>query len=132
MPKRNVLVTGGAGFIGSNFVPYYLAEHPDSRLINLDKLTYAGDLSNLREVEGHPNYVLCQRRHLRPRLLSINCSRITPSTALSILAAESHVDNSIFGPGCLYPNQCGGNLHRAAGCGQDRVEGKTVCSPIRI
>ncbi|HLE70192.1 MAG TPA: NAD-dependent epimerase/dehydratase family protein, partial [Vicinamibacteria bacterium] len=51
-----ILVTGGAGFIGSNFIHYVAGHHPDWKVINLDKLTYAGNLENLREVEDRPNY----------------------------------------------------------------------------
>ena len=53
---KTVLVTGGAGFIGSNFVPYWVEKYPDYMIINLDKLTYAGNLANLKECEGAPNY----------------------------------------------------------------------------
>ena len=56
MKNRSVLVTGGAGFIGSNFIPYFLEKNPTTKVINLDKLTYAGELSNLKEVENNPNY----------------------------------------------------------------------------
>ena len=50
---QHILVTGGAGFIGSNFVPYFLESNQDVHMVNLDLLTYAGDLANLEEVEGH-------------------------------------------------------------------------------
>ena len=51
-----ILITGGAGFIGANFVEYFLEKNNDTLLINLDKLTYAGDLANLKEVDDNPNY----------------------------------------------------------------------------
>lgn len=55
---KNILVTGGAGFIGANFVPYFIANNPDYHLINLDALTYAGNLENVAEVENHERYTL--------------------------------------------------------------------------
>ena len=57
---KNILVTGGAGFIGSNFVPYFIANNEEYHLVNLDALTYAGNLENLREVENHPRYSFVQ------------------------------------------------------------------------
>ena len=51
-----ILVTGGAGFIGSNFIPYFLEKHQEVKIINIDKLTYAGELSNLIEIENNENY----------------------------------------------------------------------------
>jgi dTDP-glucose 4,6-dehydratase len=54
--KRNILVTGCAGFIGSNFVPYFIDKYEDNNIVNLDLLTYAGELENLTEVENHPEY----------------------------------------------------------------------------
>lgn len=53
---KTMLVTGGAGFIGSNFIRYMLSTHPEYKIINLDLLTYAGNLENLKEVEDNPNY----------------------------------------------------------------------------
>ena len=57
---KTVLVTGGAGFIGSNFVKYMLNAHPDYKIINVDVLTYAGNLENLADIEGKPNYVFAK------------------------------------------------------------------------
>ena len=54
--NKTILVTGCAGFIGSNFVPYFLEKYPQYNLVNLDLLTYAGNLENLKEVENHPRY----------------------------------------------------------------------------
>ena len=58
--SETILVTGGAGFIGSNFIPYFMEKHPDYKIVNLDKLTYAGNLANLTEVENNPNYTFVQ------------------------------------------------------------------------
>jgi len=98
MSKRNILVTGGAGFIGSNFVEYYLETHPDHRLINLDKLTYAGNLVNLKNASSHPNYTfvqgcICEREVVEKVFADHKIDGVIH------FAAESHVDNSISGPG---------------------------------
>ncbi len=55
--KRNILITGGAGFIGSHVVRLFVNKYPEYRIINLDKLTYAGNLANLKDIENRPNYV---------------------------------------------------------------------------
>ena len=64
---KHILITGGAGFIGANFVVYFAQKYPDYHLVNLDKLTYAGDLANLTEIEHAPNYTfvkgdICDRK----------------------------------------------------------------------
>ena len=58
--SQTILVTGGAGFIGANFIPYFMEQHPTYKVVNLDKLTYAGNLENLKEVENNPNYTFIQ------------------------------------------------------------------------
>ena len=92
-----ILVTGGAGFIGSNFVLYMLESHPDCRIVNLDKLTYAGNLENLASLEGDSRHRfvkldICQREQVEELLLAER-----PDAVVNF-AAESHVDRSIQGP----------------------------------
>jgi dTDP-glucose 4,6-dehydratase len=94
---QNVLVTGGAGFIGSNFVPYFLESHPNIHLVNLDLLTYAGDLTNLKEVEDHPRYTFVKGDICDRELVSALFNEYNFQGVLH-LAAESHVDNSIKNP----------------------------------
>lgn len=98
--KKHILITGGAGFIGSNFILDWLAlnKDPDTVIINLDKLTYAGNLNNLTAISDHPNYNFVKgdmgdRNLLKSLLTSYN------PVAIINFAAESHVDNSISNPG---------------------------------
>lgn len=95
--KRNIIVTGGAGFIGSHVVRLFVNKYPDYRIINLDKLTYAGNLANLKDIEGKPNYVfvkadICDFPTIQKVLADYNVDGIIH------LAAESHVDRSIKDP----------------------------------
>ncbi|MDT8386266.1 MAG: dTDP-glucose 4,6-dehydratase [Thiogranum sp.] len=95
MPK--LLVTGGAGFIGSNFIHYWLREHPDDEIVNLDLLTYAGNLGNLAAIESHSGYRFV-RGDIRDRhLVDTLFSQENFDTVVNF-AAESHVDRSITGP----------------------------------
>jgi len=92
-----LLVTGGAGFIGSNFIRYYLGRHPGARILNLDKLTYAGNLENLAEVENHPGYRFCQGDICDAALVARLFAAERPEVVVHF-AAESHVDRSILAP----------------------------------
>ena len=88
-----LLVTGGAGFIGSNFIRYIIKKYPDYKIINLDKLTYAGNLDNLKDIENNSNYTfvkgdICDRRIVNELSKDVN--------AIVNFAAQSHVDRSII------------------------------------
>jgi len=90
-----ILVTGGAGFIGSNYIKYHLEKNPNDFIVNLDKLTYAGNLNNLKDIENKPNYSFAQGDIGDYKILD----QILPTVNTVInFAAESHVDNSITGP----------------------------------
>jgi dTDP-glucose 4,6-dehydratase len=91
-----ILVTGGAGFIGSNFVLQWIASEP-ARVLNLDKLTYAGNLNNLRSIETHPRYRF-ERGDILDRKLAATLLEREHPRAIVHFAAESHVDRSIHGP----------------------------------
>lgn len=98
MSTKTILVTGGAGFIGSNFVPYLLEKFPGYKIINLDLLTYAGDLKNLTDAESKSNYAFVQG-DICDRLLIEKIFADNEVQGVIHFAAESHVDNSISGPG---------------------------------
>lgn len=90
-----LLVTGGAGFIGSNFVLYWLKKYPQDSILNLDKLTYAGNLDNLKEVEKNPNYEFVHGDICNSQLVnSLTCN----VDMIVHFAAETHVDRSILDP----------------------------------
>ena len=94
---KSILVTGGAGFIGSNFVPYFCEKYAEYHVINLDKLTYAGDLANVAECEGMPNYTFVQGDICDEELIERLFTEYDIRGVIHF-AAESHVDNSIKGP----------------------------------
>lgn len=94
---KNILITGGAGFIGSHVVRHFLHTYPAYRIINLDKLTYAGNLENLRDVEQHPNYFFERGDILDTTLLDQLFAKYNVDGVIH-LAAESHVDRSIENP----------------------------------
>lgn len=90
-----ILVTGGAGFIGSNFILYWLKNHPDDELVNLDKLTYAGNLENLKSVEGNNNYKFVYGDICDTKIVD---QAMQGADIVVHFAAESHVDRSIAEP----------------------------------
>jgi len=88
-----LLITGGAGFIGSNFIHYILKTHPDYQIINLDLLTYAGNLENLKELENNPNYKFVKGDICDAKLAN---ELVKDADVIVHFAAESHVDRSIL------------------------------------
>lgn len=91
-----LLITGGAGFIGSNFIHYWLKNHPEDEIINFDKLTYAGNLENLRDIENQSHYRFIQADILDAAQVAAAMAGVE---TVVHFAAESHVDRSILGPG---------------------------------
>ncbi|CAA6819965.1 MAG: dTDP-glucose 4,6-dehydratase (EC [uncultured Sulfurovum sp.] len=109
MANKAILVTGCAGFIGSNFVPYFLEKYSNYHVINLDLLTYAGDLANLQEVESNKNYTfvqgdICDRQLVQSLFDTHNIQGVIH------FAAESHVDNSIKNPGVFIETNVNGTF----------------------
>lgn len=89
-----ILVTGGLGFIGSNFIRQMLEEHPDDSIVNLDKITYAGNPDNLKDIAGDPRYTFVRGDICDPEIVG-SVFREHPIDAVVHFAAESHVDRSI-------------------------------------
>lgn len=95
--KKNILITGGAGFIGSHVVNLFVKKYPDYKIINLDALTYAGNLENLKDVENESNYQFVKANILEPEDLHQIFTKHQITDVIH-LAAESHVDRSIHSP----------------------------------
>ncbi|MGE5364020.1 MAG: dTDP-glucose 4,6-dehydratase [Bacteroidota bacterium] len=93
---KNILVTGGAGFIGSNFISYILKENSDCNIVNLDKLTYAGNLENLKTCENYQNYHFIKGDITNAELVNYIFEKFRITHVINF-AAESHVDRSILG-----------------------------------
>ena len=124
--QKTIFITGGAGFIGSHVIRLMANKYPDSRVVNLDALTYAGNLENLKDVESLPNYVFEKADILDTKRLSALFEQYQPDAVLH-LAAESHVDRSILSPlDFVYTNIIGtvNLLHAAKDCWKENYEGK--------
>lgn len=113
--NRTVIITGGAGFIGSHLVRRFVLRYPDYTIVNLDALTYAGNLENLRDIENSPNYIFERENILDTGALDRLFTKYKPDGVIH-LAAESHVDRSILSPlDFVYTNVIGTvNLLNAA------------------
>ncbi len=106
---KTVLITGGAGFIGSNFMPQFLRNNPNVTVVNLDLLTYAADLANLAEVEGHPRYHFVHG-DIRDRKTVEDIFERYNVQGVIHFAAESHVDNSIANPSLFVETNVNGTF----------------------
>lgn len=93
----NILVTGGAGFIGSNFVHYMLQSYETYKIINFDALTYSGNLNNVKSIQDHPNYYFVKGEIQNGALLEYVIQERDVQVIVNF-AAESHVDRSIENP----------------------------------
>ena len=114
-----LLVTGGAGFIGSCFVRHILKKHPDYKIINLDALTYCGNIENLKDIESNPSYTfvhgnICDRKLVRELIPQVDC--------VVNFAAESHVDNSIKTPEIFIETNVQGTLNLLQACKELGIE----------
>lgn len=121
---KTYLVTGGAGFIGSNFVLHVLAEHADARVVNVDALTYAGNLNNLKEVESDPRHVFAHA-DIRDFEAMAHLFAENDFDYVVNFAAESHVDRSIADPDAFVSTNVGGvaNMLRCAREAWERPDG---------
>ncbi len=106
---KSILVTGCAGFIGSNFVPYFLEKYPEYFIINLDLLTYAGDLANLSDVKADANYKFIKGDICNRELIEFIFDEYDIRGVIHF-AAESHVDNSIKNPGVFIETNVNGTF----------------------
>ncbi|MBQ8476319.1 dTDP-glucose 4,6-dehydratase, partial [bacterium] len=114
-----LLVTGGAGFIGSCFIRHTLKKHPDYKIINLDALTYSGNIENLEDVKQNSNYTfvhgnICDRNLVRELVREVDC--------VINFAAESHVDNSIKNPFIFIETNVQGTLNLLSASLENKIE----------
>jgi dTDP-glucose 4,6-dehydratase len=98
---KKILITGGAGFIGSNFTHYYLEKHPEDQVMVLDRLTYAGNLDNLKDLENNENYWFIEADIADAKIINNLFERERFDIVVNF-AAETHVDRSIESPSVFF------------------------------
>lgn len=111
----NILVTGGAGFIGANFLNTFVLRYPEHNFINVDKLTYAANLLSLRSIESLPNYYFVRADIAHPQQVDEVFARFKPDAVIHF-AAESHVDRSILGPAQFIQTNIVGTFNLLESC----------------
>lgn len=107
---KTILITGGAGFIGANFIPYFLGKNENVKVVNLDALTYAGDLENLKELKSHPRYFF-EKGNICDRKFTEEIFKKHTVFGVIHFAAESHVDNSIKNPDAFIQTNINGTFN---------------------
>jgi dTDP-glucose 4,6-dehydratase len=127
----NLLVTGGAGFIGSNVVHHVIDRPEIARLVNLDCLTYAGHLENLEQVVGHPRYIF-EKVDLRDKAAVLRVVKQHRITHVMHLAAESHVDRSITGPADFIHTNVVGTFNLLEACRDCWLNSGNSLSAVRF
>jgi dTDP-glucose 4,6-dehydratase len=125
---QTLLLTGCAGFIGSNFLPYFLEKYPEYTLINIDLLTYAGNLDNLEEVKKHPRYHFVKGDINNRELLEHLFTKYDIKGVIHF-AAESHVDNSISNPGVFIQTNVNGTFNLLDVAYKHWMEFPFICNP---
>ncbi|MCB0789261.1 MAG: GDP-mannose 4,6-dehydratase, partial [Flavobacteriales bacterium] len=124
--SRSILITGGAGFIGSHVVRRFVTKYPQHRIVNLDLLTYAGNLENLRDIEDAPNYTFIKADICDAEAVAKVFQEFAIDSVIH-LAAESHVDRSITDPLAFVRTNVFGTvtlLNAAREAWKDTFEGK--------
>ena len=107
--EHTILITGGAGFIGSHLTRLFVNKYPQYKIINLDKLTYAGNLENLKDIEFKPNYTFVKGDITDIEFVR-DLFKENKFTAVLHCAAESHVDRSIHGPASFVSTNINGTF----------------------
>ncbi|WP_347172995.1 dTDP-glucose 4,6-dehydratase [Polaribacter uvawellassae] len=107
---KAILITGGAGFIGANFIPYFLDKNKNIKVVNLDALTYAGDLENLKELKTHSRYIF-EKGNICDRIFIEKIFKKYTISGVIHFAAESHVDNSIKNPDAFIQTNINGTFN---------------------
>lgn len=116
-----ILITGGAGFMGSNFIHYILGKYPDYQVINLDKLTYAGNLDNLKDIENNKNYQFIKGDIADKQVVNRVFKEKKPEIVINF-AAETHVDRSILEPDAFIKTDILGTYNLLEACREGGID----------